>query len=237
VTNVRPPASFPQFSLLCAFVFTPLSGSAGRPFFTDDARLTEAQACQLELWWHAAPDVHEGWVLPACNPLGNFELTFGVTTFENDGTDRTDSVVLQGKTLLRPLETGNYGIGFAAGVSRANEGGAGTDYAYLPVSVLSGTGATTVHVNLGCLHDRERESTRTTWGVGIGHDLTERLFAFAEVFDSTDPTVHGGFSFRVIPDRLHLDVTYGRTVADSDRFAFYTVGVSIYFAAIGTTSN
>jgi hypothetical protein len=210
------------------FTLAPVAVSAGRPFVTDDATLATAGACQIELWWQASPDSHEGWLLPACNPLGNFDLTVGGTTLETDGLRSVDAVVVQGKTLLRALEPGDYGIGFAAGLTRADEDGAGTDYAYVPFSLMSAAGTTVVHINAGWQRDRERESSRTTWGIGIGHDVADRLFAFAEVFDFADPTMHLGISFRLIPDRAHIDVTYGRVDAGSDTFRFYSVGCDIY---------
>lgn len=223
--------------LLFAIALVPLAASGGRPFFTDDAALANADACQVELWWQGSPDTHEGWVVPACNPLGNLELAVGATTFENDGLGATESVVLQGKTLLRTLRPGDFGIGLAAGLTRADEGGAGTDYAYVPFSLMSATGATVVHVNVGWQRDRERESSRTTWGIGIGHDFTDRFFAFAEAFDSLDPTIQVGISVRLIPNRAHVDITYGRIGLSSDTFGFYSVGLNIYLPPLGLLAD
>lgn len=53
------------------------SAHAARPMITDDARLTDAGACQVESWVHIHGNQHEFWALPACNPGGNLELTLG----------------------------------------------------------------------------------------------------------------------------------------------------------------
>lgn len=88
---------------------------AARPMITDDARLTDAQACQVESWIKFNRTGMEKWALPACNPGGNLELTLGGALGENDRGTQTTDVVLQGKTLIKPLESNGYGVGLALG--------------------------------------------------------------------------------------------------------------------------
>lgn len=164
-----------RLAFLCLSSLLPTVAWTGRPLFTDDAGLTEGRACQLEAWWQGSENTHEWWALPACNPFGNFELTAGLTALKPDGADRVQSYLVQGKTLVRPLEIGSYGFGVAFGITRPDQGRGGSDYAYVPLSILLSTGATVVHANLGWLRDRALDANRTTWGSGSN---THGLSAF-----------------------------------------------------------
>ena len=88
---------------------------AARPFVTDDARLTNAESCQLESWSRSYKTSHEFWVLPACNVAGNFEVTAGTGTATSPGQSSTNDSILQGKTLFRELSTNGWGWGLAFG--------------------------------------------------------------------------------------------------------------------------
>lgn len=220
-------------AFLCLSSLLPTVAWAGRPLFTDDAGLTEARSCQMEAWWQGSENTHEWWALPACNPFGNFEVTAGFTALKADGSDRVRSYLVQGKTLVRPLASGSYGFGVAFGITRPHQGQGGTDYAYVPLSLMSGTGATAAHFNLGWLRDRAADSSRTSWGLGVEHAWTGRLSTFGEVFgdSASDPTLHAGFSFGLIPERIQLDTTYGHNAGVSGNGNFYSVGVNIYLPA------
>ncbi len=203
---------------------------AGRPLVTDDAGLTEARACQMETWRQGSEDTSEWWALPACNPFGNFEVTAGLAALKSEGSDRVQSYLVQGKTLVRALENGNYGFGVAFGVLRPDQGQGGTDYAYVPLSLMSGNGATVAHFNLGWLRDRVLDAHRTTWGLAVEHAWTGRISTFGEVFgdNATDPTLHVGVSFGLIPERIQLDTTYGHSTGTANSGNFYSIGVNFY---------
>ena len=217
-------------ALLYLPILFPTAAWAGRPFFTDDASLTESHTCQLETWAQFSKSSREWRALPACNPFGNFELTAGLAELRADGASRTQSYVLQGKTLMRPLETDSWGVGLAFGIVRADHDRGDNDYAYVPLSVSLGGDTLIVHVNLGWRRDRTDDANRTIWGVGAEYALAGRIAAFGEIFgdDVTNPTVHVGFSFGLIPDRLNLDVTYGRNAESESDSNFYSVGINIY---------
>src|SRR6188768_3556363 len=109
---------------------------AARPMITDDARLVDAKACQVESWMRSNQGSREYWALPSCNITGNLELTLGgARTADVEGTHTAD-VVLQGKTLFKPMETGGWGIGLALGAVRhPGDGRRISDlYTYVPVS-------------------------------------------------------------------------------------------------------
>ena len=82
----------------CAFL---APAHAARPMIADDARVTDAKACQLETWVKNTKNMTEYWALPACNFTGNLEVTLGATSRQiNDAEHETD-FILQGKTLFK----------------------------------------------------------------------------------------------------------------------------------------
>lgn len=88
---------------------------AARPMVTDDARIVDAQACQVESWVKRNPDSTEYWAQPACNFTGNLELSLGAAKGKDDHGTRTADVALQAKTLFKPLEPDGWGWGLAVG--------------------------------------------------------------------------------------------------------------------------
>ena len=142
---------------------------------TDDARLTDAGACQMETWVHIHQDEREFWALPACNPGGNFELTLGGALAYTDGQKQHGALLVQGKTLIKPLTTNSYGIGFAAGyATQPGSEQSGSPYLYVPVSFSLADDRVVIHTNLGNLRERESRKNHLTWGVGgdeAGHTL------------------------------------------------------------------
>lgn len=126
--------------LVCTALIIPSITFAARPFITDDARLTTGGSCQLESWMRVNQNSNEFWALPACNPTGNFEFTFGGGIAKAQGEQATNDYVLQAKTLIRPLETNGWGWGLAFGRIRhpaINPGPNmfGNTYAYIPLSM------------------------------------------------------------------------------------------------------
>ena len=102
--------------------------------------------------------------MPACNPGGNFELTLGGALAYADGNRESGALVIQGKTLFKPLETNGYGIGLAAGYStQPGSGQSGSPYFYVPVS-FSLADDRLVIIQPGNLN--ERDATRPRPGVG-----------------------------------------------------------------------
>jgi hypothetical protein len=113
-------AAYPPLwpALLCAALLAANTAHAARPMITDDARIVDAKACQLESWVKKNPDSTERWALPACNFTGNLELTFGGASTREAGDTKTTDVVMQGKTLFKGMDTNGWGIGLAAGTVR-----------------------------------------------------------------------------------------------------------------------
>lgn len=211
----------------------PLFVHAGRPLVTDNAGLTEARSCQLETWYQHSDSLRERWVLPACNPWGNLEVTLGAVRFSDERLAATD-YLLQGKTLFRALEKDSYGGGVAFGAIDDRHAG-NTLYGYIPVSVSLFDDNALAHFNLGWRRDGVTDEHPLTWGAAIQTDLfVDRLNGFIEVFgdNRSDPNTQLGVSFAIIPDRLHFDLTFGRALSRASDSEFVSVGIDIYLPAL-----
>ena len=56
--------------------------------------------------------------LPACNPFGNAELTFGGARTQQDGEHHFSDRQIRVKTILKPLDYDGWGVGFAIGAAK-----------------------------------------------------------------------------------------------------------------------
>lgn len=197
---------------------------AARPFVTDDARLTTAGSCQVEAWARVYQHSHELWALPACNPWGNFELTFGGSLAKADGQNATLDSAIQAKTLFRALKTNDWGIGMALGKishSDLNPGPNqyGNTYGYIPASLSLWDDDLILHANIGVLHDKESKRNNMTWGLGSEIKLKPNLLGVAEIYgdNRSNPYIQLGFRYSVIPNLFQVDSTYGQQIdGDSD---------------------
>ena len=149
---------------------------AARPLNTDDARIVDADSCQVESWVRRNQNSTEYWALPGCNFTGNLELTAGgARTSEAVGAPLTRTV-FQGKTILKPLEKNGWGLGLAAGtLQRAQGGVASRDfYAYVPTSLSFADDRWIVHTNVGWLRDQSAKRDFATWGVAVERELDRK---------------------------------------------------------------
>jgi len=188
---------------------------AARPFVTDDARLTQAGSCQIESWSRIYRSTTEFWALPACNPTGGFELTFGAGRAFYNGF-ATNDYIIQGKTLFRALEAGGFGWGIAAGKiahPAINPGPNlfGNHYFYIPFSVASLDSKQVLHLNLGALRNRSGGDSRGTWGLGLELNQTDRLQWIAEAFGdhTSQPYLQAGARYAIQRNLLQIDMTVG----------------------------
>lgn len=204
---------------------------AARPMITDDARITDPQACQLETWAQLREhDGREFWALPACNPGGNFELTLGGAFARQDGAAQSGAVVVQGKTLFKPLETNGWGLGLAAGyATQVASGQSGGPYFYLPGSLSLADDRVVVHLNLGATYFGDTRETRMTWGLGSETAATERLYVIAETFglDTGRPSLQGGLRYWAVPGRVQIDTTVGTNLADPHGERWLSIGLRL----------
>lgn len=221
---------------LRALAFTalviPSFAFAARPFVTDDARLTTGGSCQLESWMRIYPDSRELWALPACNPTGNLEFTFGGGRAKNEGEKATNDYVFQMKTLFRPLETNSWGWGLAVGTIRHPENNPGPNmlgntYAYIPLSASFNDDKIIIHTNLGWLKDKASGLNSTSWGIGGEFKLHQKLLGIAETYGDDRGSSYGqvGVRYSVIPDLFQVDATFGQQLSGPGERRWVSFGI------------
>jgi hypothetical protein len=221
-------------AIACALIGAALPVHAARPMITDDARIVDARACQLETWGRRNGESTEYWALPACNPWGPAEIAFGGALTNAEGHTRFSDVTLQAKSLLKPYEPGTWGVGLAVGAIRHLQGDAsrrwpGDLYAYVPFSIAAGSDDFVIHANAGAAHHRDERRTHATWGVGAEVRLTPQVYFIPETF-STDrgrPFFQAGFRWWLVPDRVQADATYGNRLVSESRERWFSVGIRL----------
>lgn len=203
---------------------------AARPFVTDDARVVDRGGCQIETFYkeQRAYSGSEFWFLPACNPFG-LELTAGGNRIEDE-----HSVVLQGKTLLKPLETNGSGFALTLGTFYVNpQDGRNVWSPYVNAigsfSFLDDRAV--VHANIGAIRDRIAGFDRGTWGLGLEALLVApRLYGILETFGqyADKPTHHAGLRFWIVPNKFQVDTSVGNQNGEPPQ-RFYSVGLRLLF--------
>jgi hypothetical protein len=205
---------------------------AGRPMITDDARILDPKACQLEGWVRSTRDSTQYWLVPACNPLGPFELAFGgaLTHGDGAGTAFTDNTV-QLKAVMKPLEANGWGWGFAVGTDRqlhrqAVNGWPGDAYLNFPVSFSLRDDAIVVHVNGGVVHRRDLHRDFATWALGSEIGIRDDFYFLPETYgnDRGRPFYQLGFRYWLVKDRLDIDGTVGNRLSGDTTERSFTIG-------------
>ena len=206
---------------------------AGRPMIIEDAAIVDAKTCQLETWIQKNTSSTEYWALPACNFSGNLEIAFGGAGITSPQGIQS-AVVLQGKTIFKPLETNGWGAGLVFGnQSNAGRGFVGDLYANIPVSVSFQDNRVLLHANLGWLRGRETRRYALTWGVGSELQLTHRTTFIAETYvqNGGRPFFQMGVRHWLVPNHVQLDASYGSRFNSSED-QFYSIGVVLFTDAI-----
>jgi hypothetical protein len=217
-----------------ALLSSATGAEAARPMITDDARVVDPKACQVETWVKRNRHSTEYWALPACNPTGNAELTFGGARTSADGESAFTDLQIQAKTVFKPLETDGWGIGLAVGTVRHPHGERskrwpGDAYFYVPLSIALRGDAWVVHVNAGAARRRDEGRTVATWGLGNEIALRDDLFFIPEIFHSESgrPFYQAGFRYWVVRDRWQVDVTYGNRAASGTQQQWLSIGMRL----------
>lgn len=226
-----PPLRLPL--LLALLLAAP--AQAARPMITDDARVVDAQSCQLESWVRQNRDDREVWALPACNFSGNLELTLGGgKTGLDSGVAHDHHLVLQGKTLLKPLTTNSYGVGLALGYAQHRLRSdhryvAGDSYVYVPVSISTLDDRVVWHVNGGALHSQEARRNFATWGLASEIQLQANTWLVAETFGQSGGTryAQAGLRHWIVPNRVQVDMTVGERLHGGPSERWFSIGLRL----------
>lgn len=210
------------------------AAQAARPMITDDARIGDAKACQVETWVKKNRDSTEYWALPACNFTGNLEVTLGGALGKDDAGTRTTDVVLQGKTLFKTLEPNGWSWGLAFGNVRhpaihTDANLLGDLYAYIPASFSFRDDRFVLHTNLGWLREKAEMKHRPTWGIGSETQLAEHTWLIAEGFgqDQGKPFYQVGFRHWLVPNHVQIDTTYGNRAGHSTEERWFSIGLRL----------
>ena len=202
--------------------------------YTDDARVVDPKACQVESWVRRNVHSTEAWALPACNPTGHFELTFGGVRVWEHGENAFAQQLVQAKTILRPLEPDGWGLALAVGTTRSlhrerANGWPGDAYFYVPFSVSFANDAWVVHVNAGAVHRRDDRRNVGTWGLGHEVRLRDDLFFIPEIYqnDRGRPFYQAGFRYWIVKDRLQVDATYGNRAVSETGERWFSIGLRV----------
>lgn len=178
----------------------------------DDATVIAPHSCQVEgtLYFHRHGTNKV--LSPACNVGENLELQAS-GAWNRDGGQFSRDWQLQGKTVLRPLETNGYGVALMASANRHAEAGE-RDMSYLvkvPLTFSLADDAVLLHLNAGVMHDKGEQGTRMVWGVGNEIALNDRFSLIGEVFGQNKGKsgFQAGVRTRLMPEKLEMDVTYG----------------------------
>ena len=223
---------------LCANLLIPCGLSlAARPLITDDARMVDPGACQVETWRRTLKGSREFWAFPACNPGGRLELTLGGNDIPDGNGGRGSDFVFQGKSIVRPLETNGWAWGLAAGVVGHNDRAPGQGtmanrYFYVPVSVSFFDDHIVTHINVGGQDNRDTGRRVATWGLGGEFNFTPRFALIAETYgdDQTRQFYQTGVRFWVIPQHWQIDATVGSQAGSWSSSRWFSLGVRIITA-------
>ncbi len=211
---------------------------AARPLVTDDARTVDPNGCQIESYVKRQRnfDEREFWFLPACNPGGHAELTLGGTRTDNEASGRSSSTIAQAKFLLRPLKTDGYGAALSLGAQNTRPFVPTGDTKWNPYVNLIGSRSLLedrlfVHVNLGTIKDRVRDTSTGTWGLGTEIVFTPRLIGIVETFGQTSerPNRQIGLRIWIIPDKLQVDGTLGMQSGYAPDRRWNSIGIRALF--------
>jgi len=205
---------------------------AARPMITDDARIIDPQSCQLESWGKVSKNTEEYWALPACNPLGFFELTLGGSKFQGIDASGSSDRVIQAKTVFRELKPNDWSIGLALGRSEhlfKVDGHKHDLYGYVPVTWSFDNDQKFLHLNLGAVKNKTDSVTKKTWGLGMEYEIASRTYLIAETYgiESVKPSYQAGVRHWLLPNKFQVDVTTGSKSQYTSDSRWFSIGIRL----------
>jgi hypothetical protein len=220
---------FARALLAVALAASAVTAYAGRPLDTEDAEIIEEGRCQLESWTFQSDSTKRYWLVPACNPFGNLELQLGLAREHPDGAPRHDDYALQAKRLLKPLEENGWGIGLVGSAGRFG-GGDERTWAYSALAAVSRSpaeGRVRLHGNAGAVYVYRTRHLGGLWALAGELDVTERVTLVGEVLGVAGEGRLGQLGARlwIVPDRVQIDGTIGRTDVSGRTESFFTLGI------------
>lgn len=223
-----------QRRLLCLLYCLALSPTAyaARPMITDDARIVDANSCQIETWLKANGGNEEYWALPSCNLTGNLELAAGGAVTHQGGSGKTSDLIFQGKTLFKTLEPNGWSWGLVAGMAShpdIRKKLLGDVYAYVPATFSFRDDTVLLHANLGWLKDTLTNRSAAIWGLGGEIEVTPTTWLIGESYgeDQGRPYYQLGLRYWLVHNRVQIDATYGNRSHGGE--GWYSIGLRLLF--------
>lgn len=213
--------------VLLVLMLSSLSWSA-RPLLNDDARVVDRGDCQIESWSVRSANLTEYWLLPACGVGAGTEIAAGLQQVRR--TSEHDRLgLVQIKYILKSLEPAGVGSALTLG---AQSSPLGTSY-YLntPLSWLSRTERTAVHLNLGWATVAGATGFVRSGGIGVEQHMAGPLWLIAERHHPrpASPLWQAGVRWWIAPAQLQLDATVGSQAVRGDSSRFFTLGLRWIF--------
>jgi len=215
--------------LAIALAATATVAYAGRPLDTEDAEIIDEGWCQLESWTFQSRSTKRYWLVPACNPFGNLELQVGFARDQPDNAPRHDDYALQAKTLVKPLEENGWGIGLVGSAARFG-GGDERTWGYSALVAVSRSLAddrVRLHGNAGAVYVYRTRHLGGLWALAGEFDVTERVTLVGEVLGVAGEgrLAQVGGRLWIVPNRVQLDGSVGRTNFSGRTESFFTLGI------------
>lgn len=222
----------PLLALLCALA-CPAAVRADPPFAVDDARTLEPGKFRLDNYFKHQRRLraNEYSSAPAYSPHENVELSLSLTQqFAEDGD--VNELALGAKWLGAHVDEHSIGWGFSIDMNREDASGERARYSPSFGAVLSFAldEEFTLHLNAGLFGDRDRHRVGKSWGLQAEYSLDERWTLIAETYGESDskPALQFGFTYVLIPERMEMDVLYGRQDEDEE-LRWGAVGLRLYW--------
>jgi hypothetical protein len=209
---------------------------AGRPLQTEDAGVLERGECEIELVGsrlneEALPAVRGGTVQFGCGVGFNSQFALAASQARS-GDERSDALVLLGKTALRRLTDDSAGIVIAWAVGGDRPSGASFRHATTELKLVATQplGAWLLHANLGAARSERERLNRTLWSAAAERTGLGPIDVMAEVFgdDRSDDWLNGALRWNVIDGKLFIDGSYGVQM-NSARARLVTLGLKFAF--------
>jgi hypothetical protein len=219
------------------FIACAHNAQAGAPLVTDDASVIEEKSCQFEAWINSARSARDYWAAPACNFIGNIELSLGFGGINPADEPSSQQYVVQAKTVFAGKE-GVWSVGAVGGIGRDNgptaEGASSKAYYAKALFSYFHDEALELDLNLGASNDFGA-GTILAAGAALHYEFLPKTTAFAEVFrNERGPGKYQlGLRYALVPERFEVYASYGNRLGSAISDSWWAIaGVRINTAPL-----
>lgn len=223
-----------RFLLSSAALMTATALHAARPLATDDTGVLDRGDCELEAV--ASRDKADGVRVDGqslqlgCGIGARTQVALAVDRANEEGL-RVRGTTLGAKFALLPGDDASWSL--SGSVQWASASGQGNRHVASALNLLHTRSlgeSFTLHANLGHARDEEARTASTTWGLALEHAGWGPVALMGELYgdDRSSPWWSVGLRWTAVPDRLVLDVAYGRQMVGG-RPSAVSVGIKLAF--------